>query len=51
MLSLIFNLPLAIYHCLLIAAVSCVLEIFSTRGLDNVFITLGTAFLSYVFMY
>ena len=43
----IFNLAMSMWYVLAIAAFSTVLELFTGRGLDNISITLGTAFLSY----
>lgn len=42
-----FGLPLTIIHCAFITALALELELFTGKGLDNVTITLGTAFLSY----
>ena len=47
----VFDLPLEIYHCVLIALFSCELELFCGFGLDNIIITVGTALLSYSFIY
>jgi uncharacterized protein (TIGR00297 family) len=49
--SVMLELPLEIYHCLLIAVLSCELELFCSFGLDNIVITVGTSLLSYAFIY
>lgn len=43
----IFNLGMPMWHVLAVVAFSTILEIFTGRGLDNISITLGTAFLSF----
>ena len=47
----IFNLPLSVLHCLAIAVFATQLELFTGRGLDNISITLGSAFLAYLFCF
>lgn len=47
----LFDMELAIWHCILIALLSVQLELLGIFGLDNIFITLGTAFLAYGFVY
>ena len=46
-----FSLGLSIWFVLAIAAFSSILELFTGRGLDNITITLGTAFLSFALVY
>ena len=43
----IFDLGMSMWFVLAVAAFSTILELFSVRGLDNISITLGTAFLSF----
>ncbi|MBR4836376.1 MAG: DUF92 domain-containing protein, partial [Clostridia bacterium] len=43
----IFDLGMSMWFVLAVAAFSTILELFTGRGLDNISITLGTAFLSY----
>ncbi len=47
----LFDMDLAIWHCILIAIFSVQLELLGIFGLDNIFITLGTAFLAYGFVF
>ncbi len=47
----LFGLPLRWWHCLLIAVFACELELFIGDGLDNLAVTLGSAILSYAFIY
>lgn len=47
----LFDMELAIWHCILIALLSVQLELLGVFGLDNIFITLGTSFLAYGFVY
>ena len=42
-----FNLGMSMWHVVSVIAFSVILELFTGRGLDNISITLGTAFLSY----
>ncbi len=54
LVSFIFNAELSLgltaWHCLVIAVFSTELELFTGRGLDNISITLGVSFLSYIFI-
>ena len=43
----VFDLGMSMWFVLAVAAFSTILELFTGRGLDNISITLGTAFLSY----
>ena len=43
----IFDLGMSMWFVLAVAAFSTILELFAVRGLDNISITLGTAFLSF----
>jgi len=45
-----FSLGLSLWQCVAIAALAFELELFTTRGLDNVTITLGTSFLAFSFI-
>ena len=47
----IFDLPLNIFNCMSIALFAAELELFATKGLDNISITLGASFLSYFFIH
>lgn len=49
--TLLFDMGLSVWQCLLIAFLSVCLELIGAFGLDNIFITLSTAFLAYSFMY
>ena len=49
--TVIFDMGLSVWQCLLIALLSVMLELLGIFGLDNIFITLATAFLTYGFMY
>ena len=46
----IFEMPLSVWHCLAIAVLATQLELFTGRGLDNITITIGTSFLTYLFI-
>ena len=48
--SVIFDMNLKVWHCAVIGVLSSILEIITGFGLDNITITLGTAFLSYAFL-
>ncbi len=48
--SAVFDMGLSIWHCLAIAFLSVAVELISTRGLDNIFITFLTALLAYAFI-
>ena len=43
----IFDLGMSMWFVLAVAAFSTILELFAVRGLDNISITLGTAFMSF----
>ena len=45
-----YGMELSIWHCVLIAILSTGLELIGAFGLDNLFITLGTAFFTYSLM-
>ena len=45
-----FDMGLSVWQCALIAFLSVQLELIGAFGLDNIFITLGTAFLAYAFI-
>ena len=47
----IFNMGLELWHFVLIGFFSATVELISSYGLDNITITLGTAFLSYAMIY
>lgn len=47
----IYSLPLELWQVLLVSVFATALEVVSTRGLDNITITLGAAFLSYFLIY
>ena len=47
----LFAIELEIWHCVMIALLSVMLELIGIFGLDNIFITLGTAFLTYGFLF
>lgn len=47
----VFNMGLKLWQCALIAFFVATLELISSRGLDNITVTLGAAFLSYSFIY
>ena len=49
--SHIFDLPLQVWHCALIALLSVELELVTGFGLDNIIITVSTSLLSYLFIY
>lgn len=49
-ISWVFDLSIALPASLIIALFSLELELFGGKGIDNVSITLGTAFLSYAFI-
>lgn len=51
LLNLFFDMGLEAWHCILIALLSVMLELIGAFGLDNILITLATAFLAYAFMY
>ena len=46
-----FDMGLSVWQCALIALLSALLELIGIFGLDNIFITLGTAFLAYAFLF
>ena len=45
-----FDMNIELWHCFMIGALSAGLELITVFGLDNVTITLGTAFLAYSFI-
>ena len=45
-----FEMPLGIFYCLALAFLSTLIELISTRGLDNIFITASVAFSAYLFI-
>ncbi len=45
--SLVFDLPLTVFECVLVGVFSAGIELIGAFGLDNILITLGTAFLTY----
>ena len=47
----IFSMGLKVWHCLLIGFFSASIELISSYGLDNITVTLGTAFLSFSLIY
>lgn len=47
----VFDMGLEVWHCLIIGFFSACVEIISVFGLDNITVTLGTAFLSFMFIY
>jgi len=49
--SLVFTVDLKFWQCLMIGLFASGLELITPFGLDNVSITLGTSFLSYLFIY
>lgn len=49
--SAIFNYPLEIWHCLAIAIFATEIELFVSRGLDNLILTISVAALAYFFVY
>ncbi len=49
--QIIFNMGFEVWQCLFIGLFSALVELISVRGLDNITVTLGTAFLSYIFIY
>ena len=48
--TLYFNLPLTIIEIIVISFIGSVLELIGVKGLDNLFLPLGTAILSYLFI-
>ena len=46
----VFDMNLKIWHCIMIGVFSSILELVTGFGLDNITITLGTAFLAYAFL-
>lgn len=46
----VFEMDLKLWHCIMIGLLSVILEMVTLFGLDNIAITLGTAFLSYAFI-
>ncbi len=49
--TVLFDVKLLIWQCVLIALLSVMIELLGAYGLDNIFITLATAFLAYAFIY
>ncbi len=49
--SLVTSFTLSWWQCFLVAVFAVELELFATNGLDNIFITLGVALLSYALFY
>ena len=49
--TLNFDMGLTVWQCILIAAMSVMLELLGVFGLDNILVTLSTSFLAYAFMY
>ena len=49
--TLNFDMGLKVWQCILIAAMSVMLELIGVFGLDNILVTLATSFLTYAFMY
>lgn len=47
----IYSVPLELWQVLLVSLFATALELVSTRGLDNITITIGSAFLSYFLIY
>ncbi len=47
----VFEMDIAVWQCAMIGLLSVGLELITVFGLDNVTITIGTAFLAYAFMY
>ena len=47
----VFGMGLKVWHCLLIGFFSATVELISAYGLDNITVTLGTAFLSFSLIY
>jgi len=47
----VFDMGLTVWQCLLIALLSVMIELLGIFGLDNIFITVLTAFLTYAFIY
>ena len=50
-LAISYDMALSVWECVLIALLSVMLELIGVYGLDNIFITLATAFLAYGFLY
>lgn len=46
----VYALPLTLWHCFFIGVFSAGLELIGSYGLDNLYITIGIALLSYAFM-
>ncbi len=49
--SRIYGYPLEIWHCIIIAIFAAELEMFIAQGLDNIFITILVALISFGFVY
>ena len=50
-ISSVYDMQLTVWHCVLIAFFALQLELLGVFGLDNILITLGTAFLAYALIY
>lgn len=49
--NIIFDMNLKIWQCIMIGIFSAILEAVTVLGLDNITVTLGTAFLTYAFVH
>lgn len=49
--KLVFDMPLAVYHCLFIAILSSGLELVGAFGLDNLYVSVGIAFFAYALIF